>query len=59
MYSSSCLFDVVPLYMTEEDALDDISFTQELMGYVDGFEAHNMPIRRIVEEEQQQINNRN
>lgn len=42
--------DVVPLMMTDDDALDEISFTREIMGYADGFEAHEMPIARITEE---------
>lgn len=47
--------DVVPLFMTDEDALDEIDFTRELMGYVEGFEAHDMPISRIEEEEKRDI----
>jgi hypothetical protein len=46
--------DVVPLAMTDEDALDEISFTRELMGYVEGFEAHEIPVWRIEEEEDEE-----
>lgn len=47
--------DCVPLYMTDEDAIDEIDFTRELMGYVEGFEAHDMPISRIEEEEERDV----
>jgi hypothetical protein len=47
--------DVVPLFMTDEDAIDEIDFTRELMGYVEGFEAHDMPISRIEEEGKRDI----
>lgn len=43
--------DVMPLYMTDEDAIDEIDFTRELMGYMEGFEAAEMPIGRIEEED--------
>jgi len=46
---SMCSFDVLPLYMTDDDALDEISITQGLVGYADGFESHTMPILRIEE----------
>jgi len=43
--------DCVPLHMTDDDAIDEIDFTRELMGYVEGFEAHETPIGRIQEED--------
>lgn len=36
--------DVVPLSMMDDDALDEISFTRELMGYEEGFYDYYMPI---------------
>jgi len=49
--------DVVPLMMMDDDALDEISFTRELMGYEEGFDAHDMPIGRILENQDEEISN--
>jgi hypothetical protein len=45
--------DCVPLGMTDEDAIDEIDFTRELMGYVEGFDDFNLNVRRILEEEEE------
>jgi len=46
--------DTVPLMMTDDDALDEVSFTRELMGYEQGFEANEMPISRILEKAEEE-----
>lgn len=45
--------DCVPLVMTDEDAIDEIDFTRQLMGYVEGFDNFNLNVRRILEEEEE------
>lgn len=45
--------DCVPLGMTDDDAIDEIEFTRELMGYVEGFDDFNLNVRRILEEEEE------
>jgi hypothetical protein len=39
--ASSVASDCVPWGMTDEDALDEIEFTRELMGYEEGFDDYN------------------
>jgi hypothetical protein len=46
--------DFVPLAMTDEDAIDEIDFTRELMGYEEGFDNYNWNVRRILEEEDEE-----
>lgn len=47
--------DIMPLYMMDDDAIDEIDFTRELMGYMEGFDAHEMPISRIEEEQDEYV----
>lgn len=47
--------DLVPLSMMDEDALDEISFTRELMGYEEGFDDYKMPIGNIDDDQYEKM----